>query len=180
MSHVFAVGWTDLTLGLHNQLGPLNKPNSTAIIEDRIPVDGRVRGGRSTVDEFSLTGEPLPVLKGPGVSTAPSCTAPVARVTTSPPAATCHRLHRRLSPPPLPPVTASIATCRCIPRHLLPPPCAHARPATLSIVASLQAMSAAVPTSTRSASYRHLFPCIHLPPPPASPPQLPPSHTVTL
>ncbi|CAM6089371.1 unnamed protein product [Calypogeia fissa] len=30
---------------------------------DRIPVDGTVKGGRSTVDESSLTGEPLPVLK---------------------------------------------------------------------------------------------------------------------
>ncbi|KAG6545619.1 hypothetical protein Mapa_012973 [Marchantia paleacea] len=30
---------------------------------DRIPVDGVVRGGKSTVDESSLTGEPLPVLK---------------------------------------------------------------------------------------------------------------------
>ncbi|KAH7441076.1 hypothetical protein KP509_03G024700 [Ceratopteris richardii] len=33
---------------------------------DRIPVDGVVIGGRSTVDESSLTGEPLPVLKKTG------------------------------------------------------------------------------------------------------------------
>ncbi|KAH9533788.1 hypothetical protein CY35_18G070500 [Sphagnum magellanicum] len=33
---------------------------------DRIPVDGVVTGGRSTVDESSLTGEPLPVLKQSG------------------------------------------------------------------------------------------------------------------
>ncbi|MCO5560472.1 hypothetical protein L7F22_014087 [Adiantum nelumboides] len=33
---------------------------------DRIPVDGVIRGGRSTVDESSLTGEPLPVLKKAG------------------------------------------------------------------------------------------------------------------
>jgi Cu+-exporting ATPase len=34
---------------------------------DRIPVDGVVTGGRSIVDESSLTGEPLPVLKQSGV-----------------------------------------------------------------------------------------------------------------
>ncbi|KAL3683422.1 hypothetical protein R1sor_001444 [Riccia sorocarpa] len=33
---------------------------------DRIPVDGVVKGGKSTVDESSLTGEPLPVLKKSG------------------------------------------------------------------------------------------------------------------
>ncbi|KAL2609919.1 hypothetical protein R1flu_028492 [Riccia fluitans] len=33
---------------------------------DRIPVDGVVKGGKSTVDESSLTGEPLPVLKDIG------------------------------------------------------------------------------------------------------------------
>ncbi|KAI3908992.1 hypothetical protein MKW98_008940 [Papaver atlanticum] len=33
---------------------------------DRIPADGIVRAGRSTVDESSLTGEPLPVTKLPG------------------------------------------------------------------------------------------------------------------
>ncbi|CAI7831909.1 unnamed protein product [Closterium sp. NIES-54] len=33
---------------------------------DRIPVDGTVAGGRSTVDESSITGEPLPVLKQAG------------------------------------------------------------------------------------------------------------------
>jgi Cu2+-exporting ATPase len=30
---------------------------------DRLPVDGVVVGGRSTVDESALTGEPLPVAK---------------------------------------------------------------------------------------------------------------------
>ncbi len=33
---------------------------------ERIPVDGRVLTGRSTVDERALSGEPLPVDKGPG------------------------------------------------------------------------------------------------------------------
>ncbi|KAG0607893.1 hypothetical protein M758_8G062900 [Ceratodon purpureus] len=33
---------------------------------DRIPVDGVVKSGKSTVDESSLTGEPLPVLKQSG------------------------------------------------------------------------------------------------------------------
>ncbi|KAG9451527.1 hypothetical protein H6P81_011492 [Aristolochia fimbriata] len=33
---------------------------------DRVPADGIVRAGRSTVDESSLTGEPLPVTKLPG------------------------------------------------------------------------------------------------------------------
>uniref|UniRef100_I1KR30 HMA domain-containing protein n=1 Tax=Glycine max TaxID=3847 RepID=I1KR30_SOYBN len=33
---------------------------------DRIPADGVVRSGRSTVDESSFTGEPLPVTKVPG------------------------------------------------------------------------------------------------------------------
>ncbi|MCL7040062.1 hypothetical protein MKW94_021173, partial [Papaver nudicaule] len=33
---------------------------------DRIPADGIVRAGRSTVDESSLTGEPLPITKLPG------------------------------------------------------------------------------------------------------------------
>lgn len=33
---------------------------------DRFPVDGTVAGGRSSVDESALTGEPLPVTKLPG------------------------------------------------------------------------------------------------------------------
>lgn len=33
---------------------------------DRMPVDGVVVGGRSTVDESALTGEPLPLLKAEG------------------------------------------------------------------------------------------------------------------
>lgn len=32
-----------------------------------MPVDGVVTAGRSTVDESSFTGEPLPVTKLPGV-----------------------------------------------------------------------------------------------------------------
>ncbi|XP_057987871.1 copper-transporting ATPase PAA1, chloroplastic isoform X3 [Hevea brasiliensis] len=34
---------------------------------DRVPADGIVRAGRSTIDESSFTGEPLPVTKLPGV-----------------------------------------------------------------------------------------------------------------
>lgn len=37
---------------------------------DRIPADGIVRAGRSTVDESSFTGEPLPVTKLPGAEVA--------------------------------------------------------------------------------------------------------------
>ena len=33
---------------------------------EKIPVDGVVRGGRTAVDESMLTGEPVPVAKGPG------------------------------------------------------------------------------------------------------------------
>ena len=33
---------------------------------DRIPVDGSVISGRSSVNEAALTGEPLPVLKSAG------------------------------------------------------------------------------------------------------------------
>ncbi|KAL4430152.1 hypothetical protein ABPG77_004934 [Micractinium sp. CCAP 211/92] len=38
----------------------------TVLPGDRIPVDGVVVGGRSTVDESALTGEPLPVTKAQG------------------------------------------------------------------------------------------------------------------
>jgi Cu2+-exporting ATPase len=34
---------------------------------DRVPVDGTVVSGRSTVDESALTGEPLPLVKQEGV-----------------------------------------------------------------------------------------------------------------
>ncbi|XP_050366429.1 copper-transporting ATPase PAA1, chloroplastic isoform X2 [Argentina anserina] len=34
--------------------------------QDRVPVDGIVKAGRSTIDESSFTGEPLPVTKLPG------------------------------------------------------------------------------------------------------------------
>lgn len=37
---------------------------------DRIPADGIVRAGRSTVDESGFTGEPLPVIKLPGAEVA--------------------------------------------------------------------------------------------------------------
>lgn len=33
---------------------------------DRVPADGIVRAGRSTIDESSFTGEPMPVTKEPG------------------------------------------------------------------------------------------------------------------
>lgn len=36
---------------------------------DRVPVDGTVVSGRSTVDESALTGEPLPLIKQEGTST---------------------------------------------------------------------------------------------------------------
>lgn len=38
----------------------------TVLPGDRVPVDGVVVGGRSTVDESALTGEPLPVTKAAG------------------------------------------------------------------------------------------------------------------
>ena len=38
---------------------------------DRLPVDGIVDSGRSTVDESALTGEPLPIIKSKGAPTAP-------------------------------------------------------------------------------------------------------------
>ncbi|VFQ59086.1 unnamed protein product [Cuscuta campestris] len=40
---------------------------------DRIPADGIVRAGRSTVDESSFTGEPLPVTKLPGGQVSAGC-----------------------------------------------------------------------------------------------------------
>lgn len=39
---------------------------------DRVPVDGTVVSGRSTVDESALTGEPLPLVKQEGRLAAPS------------------------------------------------------------------------------------------------------------
>lgn len=36
-------------------------------IQDRVPADGIVKAGRSTIDESSFTGEPYPVTKLPGV-----------------------------------------------------------------------------------------------------------------
>lgn len=41
-------------------------PQPLTQFQDRIPVDGTVESGRTTVDESSLTGEPLPVLKQAG------------------------------------------------------------------------------------------------------------------
>ncbi|KAF6148761.1 hypothetical protein GIB67_019369 [Kingdonia uniflora] len=38
--------------------------------KDRVPADGIVRAGRSTIDESSFTGEPLPVTKLPGAEVA--------------------------------------------------------------------------------------------------------------
>lgn len=40
---------------------------------DRVPVDGTVQGGRSTVDESALTGEPLPVIKEAGEGAGGQC-----------------------------------------------------------------------------------------------------------
>ncbi|XP_010526998.1 PREDICTED: copper-transporting ATPase PAA1, chloroplastic isoform X3 [Tarenaya hassleriana] len=40
---------------------------------DRVPADGIVRSGRSTIDESSLTGEPLPVTKESGSQVAAGC-----------------------------------------------------------------------------------------------------------
>ncbi|URE15938.1 E1-E2 ATPase, partial [Musa troglodytarum] len=37
-----------------------------SLVEDRVPADGIVKAGRSSVDESSFTGEPLPVTKLPG------------------------------------------------------------------------------------------------------------------
>ena len=38
----------------------------TVLPGDRVPVDGVVVLGRSSVDESALTGEPMPVVKGEG------------------------------------------------------------------------------------------------------------------
>lgn len=35
---------------------------------DRVPVDGIVESGRTTVNEAAVTGEPMPVTKVPGVT----------------------------------------------------------------------------------------------------------------
>jgi len=51
---------------------------------DRVPVDGTVVSGRSTVDESALTGEPLPLVKQEGVLMASSPQlVPVACMTAS-------------------------------------------------------------------------------------------------
>ncbi|MFO0808392.1 MAG: heavy metal translocating P-type ATPase [Gemmataceae bacterium] len=46
------------------------RPGDTIIVRpgERIPVDGEIVSGRSAVDESMLTGEPLPIEKGPGDS----------------------------------------------------------------------------------------------------------------
>lgn len=45
----------------------------TVLPGDRIPVDGAVTRGRSSVNEAALTGEPLPVPKVAGALHAGSC-----------------------------------------------------------------------------------------------------------
>ena len=45
----------------------LNLLKHAFYVQDRVPADGIVRAGRSTVDESSFTGEPMPVTKLPGV-----------------------------------------------------------------------------------------------------------------
>lgn len=44
------------------------RPGDVVIVRagERVPADGRVRSGRGVVDESMLTGEPLPVERGPG------------------------------------------------------------------------------------------------------------------
>ncbi|KAK4378596.1 hypothetical protein RND71_000458 [Anisodus tanguticus] len=55
---------------LHCTLFGFHEPVSRGAVTDRVPADGIVRFGRSTVDESSLTGEPLPVTKLPGAEVA--------------------------------------------------------------------------------------------------------------
>ncbi|KAG1342359.1 copper-transporting ATPase PAA1, chloroplastic [Cocos nucifera] len=56
LSSVVEVPCSNLAIGDHIVVLP----------GDRVPADGIVKAGRSTVDESSLTGEPLPVTKLPG------------------------------------------------------------------------------------------------------------------
>lgn len=52
---------------------------------DRLPVDGVVVEGTSTLDESALTGEPLPVTRGPGrhFSSFPNTSLPTLRLHSS-------------------------------------------------------------------------------------------------